>query len=82
MQFTGKNTFFGKTASMLQGNNELGHLQKILLKIMFVLVLASFILCFAAMGYLLGMGETFVEALEFTVVLLVGGVAAGAGGVC
>mmetsp|Transcript_34189 Transcript_34189/g.75828 ORF Transcript_34189/g.75828 Transcript_34189/m.75828 type:complete len:1030 (+) Transcript_34189:195-3284(+) len=71
VEFTGKSTFFGKTATMLQQGNELGHLQKILLKIMFVLVGASFILCFTAMGYLLGMGESFVEALEFTVVLLV-----------
>jgi hypothetical protein len=29
----GKNTFFGKTATMLQGDNEIGHLQKILLKV-------------------------------------------------
>lgn len=35
VEFTGKHTFFGKTAAMLQqGNNELGHLQKILLTIM------------------------------------------------
>ena len=33
VEFTGKNTFFGKTATMLQGDNELGHLQKILLKV-------------------------------------------------
>ena len=36
-----------------------------------VLVSVSFLLCFSAMGYLLGMGETFTEALQFTVVLLV-----------
>lgn len=72
MQFTGKNTFFGKTASMLQqSGGELGHLQKILLTIMFVLVVTSFILCGTAFGYLLGMGEPFKEALSFTVVLLV-----------
>ncbi len=71
-QFTGKNTFFGKTAAMLQqGGNELGHLQKILLKIMFVLVVTSFVLCITAFGYLLGKGEVFKEALSFTVVLLV-----------
>lgn len=72
VEFTGKNTFFGKTATMLQGGeNELGHLQKILLKIMFVLVAASFCLCLTALGYLLGKGEAFKEALSFTVVLLV-----------
>ncbi|KAG2442961.1 hypothetical protein HXX76_003035 [Chlamydomonas incerta] len=72
VEFTGKSTFFGKTASMLQqGGGELGHLQKILLTIMFVLVITSFILCGTAFGYLLGMGEPFKEALSFTVVLLV-----------
>lgn len=33
MEFTGANTFFGKTASMLQGDDGLGNLQKILLKV-------------------------------------------------
>ena len=33
VEFTGSNTFFGKTASMLQGNDGLGNLQKILLKV-------------------------------------------------
>lgn len=72
VEFTGKNTFFGKTAAMLQqGGNELGHLQKILLTIMFVLVVLSFTLCITCFGYLLGKGEPFKEALSFTVVLLV-----------
>ncbi|GFR41407.1 hypothetical protein Agub_g2090 [Astrephomene gubernaculifera] len=72
VEFTGKNTFFGKTASLLQaGGDELGHLQKILLTIMFVLVVTSFVLCGTAFGFLLGKGEPFKEALSFTVVLLV-----------
>lgn len=56
---------------MLQGGDELGHLQKILLKIMFVLVAMSLALCGTAFGYLLGKGEPVREALSFTVVLLV-----------
>lgn len=32
-RFTGKNTFFGKTATLLQADNEMGHLQKILLTV-------------------------------------------------
>ncbi|EFJ47104.1 hypothetical protein VOLCADRAFT_105176 [Volvox carteri f. nagariensis] len=72
VEFTGKNTFFGKTAAMLQqGGDELGHLQKILLKIMVVLVVTSLALCGTAFGYLMGMGEDGKEALSFTVVLLV-----------
>lgn len=72
VEFTGKNTFFGKTAQMLQGNEGLGNLQKILLKIMFVLVVMSITLCFIALMYLLfAKDEKFKEALSFTVVLLV-----------
>jgi magnesium-transporting ATPase (P-type) len=68
----GKHTFFGKTATMLQGDTEIGHLQKILLKIMFVLVVLSCALCFTALGYLLGERDQEVKkALSFTVVLLV-----------
>ena len=33
VEFTGKNTFFGKTAQMLQGNDGLGNLQRILLRV-------------------------------------------------
>ncbi len=59
-QFTGKNTFFGKTANLLQqGGGELGHLQKILLLIMFVLLAVSFTLCLTCFGYLLGKGTSF-----------------------
>ncbi|PNG99113.1 putative proton ATPase 1B, partial [Tetrabaena socialis] len=71
--FTGKATFFGRTADLLSqgGGGELGHLQKILLLIMAALLAISFTLCLAAFGYLLGKGTGFKEALEFTVVLLV-----------
>ncbi|KXZ56375.1 hypothetical protein GPECTOR_1g332 [Gonium pectorale] len=72
VETTGRNTFLGKTASLLQaGSDELGHLQKILLTIMLVLVVTSLALCGTAFGYMLGKGEVFKEALSFTVVLLV-----------
>ncbi|KAI7845817.1 hypothetical protein COHA_000727 [Chlorella ohadii] len=72
VEFTGKNTFFGKTAQMLQGQDGLGNLQRILLKIMFVLVVLSLALCFTALMYLLfHKNESFKEALSFTIVLLV-----------
>ncbi len=70
-QFTGKDTFFGKTASLLQGPSELGNIQKILLQLMIVLVGISLVLCGAAFGYMLSKGETVKHALEFTVVLLI-----------
>ena len=55
----------------MQGDNELGNLQKVLLNIMIVLVIVSIILCSIVFGYLLGNGETFTEAISFAVVLLV-----------
>lgn len=71
VEFTGSNTFFGKTASLLQSSDELGNLQKVLLHIMLVLVILSFILSFTVFGYLLAEGETFEDTLSFTVVLIV-----------
>lgn len=68
---TGGNTFFGKTASLLQGDNELGNLQKVLLRIMIVLVIVSFALSGIVFGYLLGLGNGVTETISFTVVLIV-----------
>ena len=68
-QHTGKNTFFGKTAQLLNQGTELGHLQKILIKIMLVLVITSFALCGTVLGYLLGMKEDFKAALSVGVQL-------------
>ncbi len=71
VEFTGSNTFFGKTASMLQIDNELGNLQKVLLNIMIVLVVISLVLCSIVFGYLLGQSCGFIESISFTVCLLV-----------
>ncbi|GBF93619.1 H+-transporting ATPase [Raphidocelis subcapitata] len=72
VEFTGKHTFFGKTATMLQQADGMGHLQKILMQITLALVVLSVVLCFTALGYLIGYGKEPVrEALSFTVVLLV-----------
>lgn len=71
VEFTGSNTFFGKTATLLQGDDELGNLQKVLLRIMVVLVVLSFVLSGIVFGYLLAEGEAFKSALSFTVVLIV-----------
>jgi H+-transporting ATPase len=69
---TGKNTFFGKTASLLQGGKSTSNLQKVLNRIMIILVTISFVLCFTAFGYLMGYKHVHVkEALSFTVVLIV-----------
>ncbi len=42
--YTGKDTFLGKTAAMLQGPVEMSNLQKLLINIMLVLVLISLVL--------------------------------------
>jgi len=68
---TGMNTFFGKTANMIQSVDELGHLQKILLTIMAFLIVLSFTLCGITLWYLLDQGQNFREAISFVVVLLV-----------
>ena len=68
---TGKNTFFGKTAAMIQSVDEMGNFQKVLLKITFFLLCISALLVVIAMGYLIAMGEEFFHALAFGVVLLV-----------
>lgn len=68
---TGANTFFGKTASMLKDDDELGNLQKVLLQIVIVLVILSFLLSGVVFIYLLAKGEGLSETLSFTVVLIV-----------
>ena len=71
VEFTGSNTFFGKTASLLQGTNELGSLQMVLIKIMIVLVALSFVLSGIVFIYLLVSGTDVKKSVSFTVVLIV-----------
>ena len=69
--FTGAETFFGKTATMLQGDNEIGNLQKVLLRIMLILVFWSFLLSGIVFVFLLASGADTIESISFTVVLIV-----------
>lgn len=72
VEFTGKHTFFGKTAMLLSGDDDLGSLQKLLLKIMAVLIVLSCSLCLTALLYLaIAKNEPFTKALSFAIVLLV-----------
>jgi H+-transporting ATPase len=52
VEFTAADTFFGKTASLLQEHHEPSHLQKILMTIMTVLVTLSLTLCIINLVYL------------------------------
>eukprot|EP00667_Euglena_gracilis_P005134 EG_transcript_5164 len=80
--YTGKNTFFGKTAAMLGGDKGRSSLQRLLLKIMIILVSISIILCATCLIYLLvkdpkgpdGQEDRVKNALSFFVVVLVASV--------
>lgn len=71
VEFTGADTFFGKTASLLEDTGELSHLQKILMTIMYCLVGVSLALSIIYFVYLLLSGESVKEAISYTVVVLV-----------
>jgi H+-transporting ATPase len=71
VEFTGADTFFGKTASLLENKHELSHLQVILMRIMFVLVGMSLLLSGIYFIYLLAEGVSLRTALSVTVVILV-----------
>jgi len=71
VEFTGAETFFGKTASLLGDTGEHSHLQIILMTIMLVLVALSITLSLIYFIYLLVSGVDVKEALSYTVVVLV-----------
>lgn len=68
---TGKNTFFGKTASMLGDSTGRSNLQILLLKIMIILCILAFCLVISAFIYLLVRGIEAKSALSFAVVVIV-----------
>jgi H+-transporting ATPase len=70
VEFTGADTFFGKTATLLGGTNEVSNLQNVLITIMIVLVVLSLTLSFIVFVYLLERTD-IDEALGFTVILII-----------
>merc|ERR1712159_231373 len=68
---TGSQTFFGKTADLVQGVDELGHFEKVLREITYILVAVGFFVCTLVFIYLLSIGVDFWKVLAFNVVLLV-----------
>lgn len=73
VEYTGSETFFGRTAALLSSvGNELGSVQKLLVSVMIILTTLSFALCVAALIYLIvAIDESVKRTLDFTVVLLV-----------
>jgi magnesium-transporting ATPase (P-type) len=69
---TGINTELGTTALLLNTDEESSNLQKLLIKIVSVLVVLSVTMCGIVLIYLCTKGgQTFTEALSFAVVVLV-----------
>ena len=68
---TGAETFFGKTAALIEGVDELGHFEKVLREIMWMLVGAGCIVTGIVLIYLLAAGNSFLDVLSFCVVLLI-----------
>jgi H+-transporting ATPase len=56
VEFSGAETFFGKTASLLQDTHESTHLQIVLVTIMYVLIGISLVLCAVIFIYLMVKG--------------------------
>ncbi|KAK3275928.1 hypothetical protein CYMTET_15971 [Cymbomonas tetramitiformis] len=71
VQFTGKNTFFGKTAALINTVENPGHFQIVLLRITKFLFCVSLVLVAICMIYLLEEEGKPRDAIAFGVVLLV-----------
>eukprot|EP00929_Paragymnodinium_shiwhaense_P000048 TRINITY_DN10016_c0_g1_i1.p1 TRINITY_DN10016_c0_g1~~TRINITY_DN10016_c0_g1_i1.p1 ORF type:complete len:842 (+),score=194.22 TRINITY_DN10016_c0_g1_i1:111-2636(+) len=68
---TGAQTFFGKTAAMINSVEEEGHFQKIIWSITLFLLGVSFVLVSFIMAVMLTNGNTFMDTLGICIVLLV-----------
>ena len=72
VQFTGANTFFGKTALLLIDPQESSNLHNVLNRIMVVLVVISLTLSFAVFGYLMSSDDIDTrDSVSYTVVIIV-----------
>lgn len=70
VEFTGADTFFGKTAALLGDSEELSNVQKLLITIVRNLTILSLVMCAVVLWYVSTV-VPFMEALSFVVVLLV-----------
>ena len=68
---TGAQTFFGRTAAMIQSVDEMGHFQKVILYMTFTLMCVAIVVTAVVLAYLLVKGESVLSAVSFAVVLLV-----------
>merc|ERR1719331_1585867 len=70
VEFTGSNTFFGKTAALLADTEELSNVQYLLIVIVRNLTILSLAMCLMVLCYVSSI-VPFMEALSFVVVLMV-----------
>merc|ERR1712134_215795 len=70
VEFTGINTFFGKTAALLADTEELSNVQYLLITIVRNLTVLSLVMCLIVLYYVWTI-VPFMEALSFVVVLMV-----------
>jgi H+-transporting ATPase len=70
VEFTGSNTFFGKTAALLGDTEELSNVQYLLIRIVRSLSILSLVMCLIVLWYVWTI-VPFKEALSFVVVLMV-----------
>jgi H+-transporting ATPase len=70
VEFTGINTFFGKTAALLADTEELSNVQYLLISIVRNLTILSLVMCLIVLYYVWTI-VPFMEALSFVVVLMV-----------
>merc|ERR1719440_2598473 len=70
VEFTGVDTFFGKTAALLANTEELSNVQYLLISIVRNLTILSLVMCLTVQCYVMTI-VPFMEALSFVVVLMV-----------
>merc|ERR1711975_113980 len=70
VEYTGVNTFFGKTAALLASTEELSNVQILLIMIVRNLTILSLLMCTIVLFYVMTI-VPFMEALSFVVVLMV-----------
>merc|ERR1711871_277289 len=70
VEYTGINTFFGKTAALLASTEELSNVQYLLISIVRNLTILSLVMCTIVLFYVMTI-VPFMEALSFVVVLMV-----------
>jgi len=66
VEFTGANTFLGKTAALLETNYEFSYLQKLLMKVVTILVVMTVTLCLTQFIYLIILTKDIKESLSTT----------------